>query len=87
MVRVAHRGHHLALDVVLADGALRAEGLLVVDHAVVVVVFREEAADGQRFVALDALKAAFVEVLVCHPQHLARTLFLALGAVDFCFTC
>lgn len=87
MVRVAHRRHHLALNIILTDRALGAERLLVVGNAIIVVVFCEEAADGQRFVALDALKAAFVEVLVCHPQNLAGTLFLALGAVDFRFTC
>lgn len=87
MVCVAHRGHHFTLNIVLADRAFGAEGLLVVDDAVVVVVFREKAPDCKRFVALDALKAALVEVLVCHPKHLAGTLFLALGTVDFRFTC
>lgn len=87
MVCVAHGRDDLSLDVVLANGTFGSERLLVVSDAVVVVVLGEEAADRQRLAALYALKAALVEVFVGHPQHLARALLLAFGAVDFRFTC
>lgn len=87
MVRVAHRLHHLALDVLLARRALGAVAFLIVDGAIVGTILREEAAGGQGFVARRALKARFVEVFVGDAQHLARAFFRALGTVDLRFAC
>jgi hypothetical protein len=87
VVCVAHGRYNFTLHIVLTDGTFGSESLLIVDDTVVVVVFREEPADGQRLLALDTLKATFVEVFVGHPQHLTGTLFLAFSTINFCFTC
>lgn len=77
MVGVAERGHHLALHVLVAGGAARAERALVVLRAVVVAVLAEEAAARQRRGARAAREARRVEVLVRHAQHLATALAAA----------
>lgn len=87
MVCVAHRWDHFAFDVALTNGAFGAECFLVVGDAIIVGIFWKKSSNGQWFITLDALKAAFVEVFVGHPQNLAGTFFLAFRAVDFCFTC
>lgn len=87
MIRVAHGGHHFAFDILLARGALRAEQLLIVDGAVVRIVLGEESAGRQRLFARLALEAGFVKVFLRDAQHFAGALLLALGAIDFCFTC
>lgn len=87
VVGLAQRGHHLALDVLAARGAFGAVQLLVVGGAVVVALLAEEAALGQRLVALGALEAGLVEVPVSHPQHLARALLLAPLAVYLRLSC
>lgn len=87
MVRIAHRRYDFTFDVLLANGTFGSECFLIINNTVVVIVLGEEPANCQRFVALDALKAALVEVFVGHPQNLARTLLLAFSTVDFCFTC
>lgn len=87
VVRVAHRLHHLALDVQLACGALGPVALLVVGRAVVLAVLAEEAAGRQRLVARGALEARLVEVFVGDAQHLARAFLRALGTVYLRFAC
>lgn len=87
MVCVAHGRYNLTLNIALTNGTFGSESFLIINDAVVVVVFRKESTDSQWLLALDTLKAAFVKVFVGHPQHFARTLFLAFSAVNFCFTC
>jgi hypothetical protein len=87
MVCVAHGRHDFSLNVVLADGTFSSKRLLIVGDTVVAVIFWEEPPDCERFITLNALKTAFVEVFVGDPQNLAGTLFLAFRAVDFRFTC
>lgn len=87
MVCIAHCRDDFAFDVLLANGTFGSESLLIIRNAIVVVILREESADGQRFLALDALKATLVEVFIGHTENFTRTLLLALSAVDFCFTC
>lgn len=77
MVGVAERGDHLALHVLVAGGAARAERALVIVWAVVVAVLAEEAALGERRGARAAREAGRVEVLVGHPEHLAAALAAA----------
>lgn len=83
MVGVAERGHDLALHVLVAGGAARAERALVVLRAVVVAVLAEEAALGERGGARAAREARRVEVLVRHAQHLAAALAAARRAHHF----
>lgn len=85
VVGLAERGHHLSLHVLLAGGAFGAVELLVVGGAVISAVLAEEAAGRQGLLAFGALEAGLVEIPVSHPQHFARTLFLASLAVDFRF--
>lgn len=87
MVRVAHCRYNFTFDILLANGTFGSESFLIIHNTVVVVILGEEPANCQGFVALDALKAALVEVFVGHPQNLARTFLLAFSTVDFCFTC
>lgn len=81
VVRVAERRHHLALHVLVADGAFGAELALVVGRAVVGAVLAEEPALRQRVAAHFALEAGDVEVLVLHAQHLPGAFLLAALAV------
>lgn len=87
MVCVAHCWHNFTLNIFLAHSTFSPKSFLIINDTVVVVVFRKEPTNGQWLLALDALKAAFVEVFVGHPQHFTGTLFLAFSAVNFCFTC
>lgn len=83
MICIAHRGHHLTLHVLVACGTLRTEVLLVVERTVVEAILREEPTGRQGFVTLRALEAGLMEVAIRYAQYLARTLLLALAALDF----
>lgn len=86
MICVAHGRNYLALDVLIASGALGTVQLLVVQGAIIGAILRKEAASRQRFVAFGALKARLVEISVRNTQHLAGAFFLAFAALDFGFT-
>ncbi len=77
MVRLPQSGDHFPLDEESAMGALGAETVLVISRAVVVAVFAEETALGQRILADAAFEAADVEVLVLDAQHLSGAFLLA----------
>ena len=77
MVRLPQSGDHFPLDEQSAMRTLGAETVLVISCAVVVAVFAEESALGQRILADAAFKALDVEVLVLDAQNLARALLLA----------